>query len=125
SDGQIRYDGSVKKGVDTYNEYMRKKSQLKSVDEEALFDLEWKQNVSEDVRYKHSLKRLSRKQTGIIDGLNIRKIILSVVLLFIMLMSSFVIFMDSPSTGKDNSEQDRTVTVTKEEESVRTYYAIT
>lgn len=123
--GQIRYDGSVKKGVDTYNEYMRKKSQLKSVDEEALFDLEWKQNVSEYARYKHSLKRLSRKQTGIIDGLNIRKIILSVVLLFMMLMSSFVIFMDISFTGEANSKENQTVTVPEEEENVRTYYAIT
>ncbi|WP_411842281.1 hypothetical protein [Salinicoccus sp. HZC-1] len=124
--GQTRYDGSVKKGVDTYNDYMRKKSQLKSLDEEALFDLEWKQNVSEYARYKHSLKRLSRKQTGVIDGLNIRKIIISVVLLFIMMMSSFIIFMDINFTGSANTNQDQTVTVPDEEAAIdRTYYALT
>lgn len=124
--GQIRYDGSVKKGVDTYNEYMRKKSQLKSVDEEALFDLEWKQDVSEYARYKHSLKRLSRKQSGIIDGLNIRKIIISIVLLFMMLMSSFVIFMDINFTGSANTKEDQSVTVPEEGmEDERTYYALT
>src|SRR5699024_418455 len=80
---------------------------------------------SEYARYKHSLKRLSRKQTGIIDGLNIRKIILSVVLLFMMLMSSFFIFMDITFTGEANSNQDQRVTVPEDEESARTYYAIT
>lgn len=124
--GQIRYDGSVKKGVDTYNEYMRRKSQLKSVDEEALFDLEWKQDVSEYARYKHSLQRLSRKQTGLIDGLNIRKIIISIVLLFMMLMSSIVIFMDISFTGSANTKQDQSVTVPDaESENERTYYALT
>lgn len=124
--GQVRYDGSVQKGVDTYNEYMRKKSQLKSMDEEALFDLEWKQDVSEYARYKHSLKRLSRKQTGVIDGLNIRKIIISIVLLFMMLMSSFFIFMDISFTGSANSKQDQTVSVPESEvENERTYYALT
>lgn len=124
--GQVRYDGSVKKGVDTYNEYMRKKSQLKSVDEEALFDLEWKQDVSEYARYKHSLKRLSRNQTSLIDSLNIRKIIISIVLLFVMLMSSVFIFMDINFNGTANTKQDQTVTAPDEEmENERTYYALT
>lgn len=113
--GQVRYDGSVKKGVDTYNNYMKKKSQLKSVDEEAIFDLEWKQSISEYARYKHELKRLSKNQTSVIDSLNIRKIIVSVVLVFFMLISSLVIFMDINFTGAANSDDGQTPTVPDEE----------
>src|SRR5699024_6722796 len=108
--GQIRYDGSVKKGVDAYNDYMKKKSQLKSMEEEGLFDLEWKQNISEYARYKHELKRLSKKQTSFIDSLNIRKIIVSAVLVFFMMLSSLIIFMDINFTGSANTDNELTQT---------------
>ncbi|WP_020006154.1 hypothetical protein [Salinicoccus albus] len=113
--GQIRYDGSVKKGVDAYSNYMKKKSQLKSTDEEVLFDLEWKQNISEYARYKHELKRLSKNQTSFIDSLNIRKIIVSAVLVFFMMLSSLIIFMDINFTGSANTDNGQTQTEPDEE----------
>ncbi|WP_031546702.1 hypothetical protein [Salinicoccus luteus] len=122
--GQIRYDGSVKQGIAQYNAYMKKKSQLKSVDEEAQFDLEWKRNVNEYGRYAHGLKRLSRKQASPIDGLNIRKVIISLLLMFTMLMASVVIFMDISFTGSANTGQDQTVAVPETEEDDRIAYAV-
>lgn len=97
--GQVRYDGSVQKGVSRYQEYLRVKSQIKNVDEEALFDLDWKQNISEYARYKYDLKRLNMTQTSVIDGLNVRRIIVSLVLFFIMAMASLVVFMEVDFTG--------------------------
>ncbi|MFC3418543.1 hypothetical protein ACFOLA_03520 [Salinicoccus hispanicus] len=114
--GQIRYDGSVKQGVVEYTAYMRKKSQIKNVDEEALFDLEWKRNVSEYGRYAHGLKRLSRNQASPIDRFNIRKIIISLVVLFTMMMASVVIFMDISFTGAASTGQEQTVTIPEEED---------
>lgn len=97
--GQKRYEGGVQKGVDRYNNYMRQKSQIKNTDEEALFDLEWKRNISEYAHYKHNMQRLSKKQTSLIDQLSIRRIIVSFVLLFIIMAASTVIFMDINFTG--------------------------
>src|SRR5699024_5017885 len=81
-----------------------------SMEEEGLFDLEWKQNISEYARYKHELKRLSKKQTSFIDSLNIRKIIVSAVLVFFMMLSSLIIFMDINFTGSANTDNELTQT---------------
>lgn len=121
--GQVRYDGSVQKGVQQYEEYLRAKSQVKNVDEEALFDLEWKRNVSEHARYKHDLKRLSVTQSSIIDTLNVRRIILSLLLLFIMVMAGLVIFMNIDFNGEESRSigEDTTVTPSAEEDEMFVY----
>ncbi|MCG1010956.1 hypothetical protein J4760_13090 [Salinicoccus sp. ID82-1] len=122
--GQIRYDGNVKQGIAEYAAYMKNKSQIKNVDEEALFDLEWKRNVSEYGRYAHGLKRLSRNQASPIDRFNIRKIIISLVVLFTMLMASIVIFMDISFTGAASAGQEQTVVIPEEETDDRIAYGI-
>ncbi|MCG7333310.1 hypothetical protein [Salinicoccus roseus] len=122
--GQVRYDGSVKQGIMEYNDHMKKKSQLKSVDEEAHFDIEWKRNLDSSGKYAHGLKRLSRKQSGLIDTLNMKKIILSLILMFTMLMASIVIFMDISFTGSANTGQEQTVAAPEEEKDNRIAYAV-
>ncbi len=106
--GQKRYEGGVQKGVDRYNKHLRDKSQIKNTDEEALFDLEWKRNISEYAHYEHNMQRLSKKQTSLIDRLSIRRIIVSFVLLFIILAASTVIFMDINFTGADETVDQQT-----------------
>lgn len=115
--GQVRYDGSVQKGVNEYRHYLKVKSQIKNVDEEALFDQEWKQNISEYARYKYDLKRLNMKQTTIIDGLNVRRIIVSLVLFFIMAMSALLIFMEVDFTG-DGQETIGDISITDPAEDI-------
>lgn len=122
--GQTRYDGSVKQGVAEYTSYMKQKSQIKNVDEEEKFDLEWKSNVDEYGRYAHGLKRLSRNQASPIDRLNIRKIIISLLILFTMLLASIVIFMDVSFTGVPNTGQNQTVSIPEEETDNRIAYGI-
>ncbi|GAB3059835.1 hypothetical protein ACFOU0_05370 [Salinicoccus sesuvii] len=122
--GQTRYDGSVKQGVAEYASYMKQKSQIKNVDEEETFDLEWKSNVNEYGRYAHGLKRLSRNQASPIDQLNIRKIIISLLVLFTMLMASVAIFMDVSFTGVPSTAQNQTVSTSEEESANRIAYGI-
>ena len=113
--GQIRYEGGVQKGIAYYNKYLRDKSQIKNVDEEALFDLKWKRNISEYAHYKHNMQRLSKKQTSLIDQLSIRRIIISLVLLFIIMTSSAVIFMNINFSGVSTTAENQTVPVEEEE----------
>ena len=113
--GQKRYDGGVQKGVAGYNEYLKEKSQIKNTDEEALFDLEWKRNISEYAHYKHNMQRLSKKQASLIDRLSIKRIIVSFVLLFVIMAASTVIFMDINFTGADETVERQTVPAMEEE----------
>lgn len=113
--GQVRYEGGVQKGVAYYNKYLKDKSQIKNVDEEALFDLKWKRNISEYAHYKHNMQRLSKKQTSLIDQLSIRRVIVSFVLLFIIMTSSAVIFMDINFSGASPTVENQTVPVEEEE----------
>lgn len=115
--GQVRYDGSVQKGAAEYQAYLKAKSQVKNVDEEALFDLDWKENISEYARYKYDLKRLNMKQTTIIDALNVKRVILSLVLGFVMAMAVLVILMDVDFTGAGtDTVNDSGITDTSESE---------
>lgn len=113
--GQVRYEGGVQKGIAYYNKYLKDKSQIKNVDEEALFDLKWKRNISEYAHYKHNMQRLSKKQTSLIDQLSIRRIIISLVLLFIIMTSSAVIFMNINFTGMGTTVETETVPMEEEE----------
>lgn len=113
--GQVRYDGGVQKGIAYYNKYLKDKSQIKNVDEEALFDLKWKQNISEYAHYKHNMQRLSKKQTSLIDQLSLRRVIISLVLLFIIMTSSAVIFMNINFTGTSTAVETETVPMEEEE----------
>lgn len=112
--GQKRYEGGVQKGVDRYNEYQKEKSRVKNTDEEKLFDIEWKRNISEYAHYEHNMQRLSKKQTSLIDRLSIRRLIISFVLLFIIMAASTVIFMDINFTGADQTAEQQTVPALEE-----------
>ncbi|WP_052254450.1 hypothetical protein [Salinicoccus sp. YB14-2] len=112
--GQVRYEGGVQKGIAHYNKYLKDKSQIKNVDEEALFDLKWKRNISEYAHYKHNMQRLSKKQTSLIDQLSIRRIIVSLVLLFIIMASSAVIFMNINLSGTSTAVETETVPMEEE-----------
>lgn len=112
--GQVRYEGGVQKGIAYYNKYLKDKSQIKNVDEEALFDLQWKRNISEYAHYKHNMQRLSKKQTSLIDQLSIRRIIVSLVLLFIIMASSAVIFMNINFRGTSTAVETETVPMEEE-----------
>jgi len=112
--GQVRYEGGVQKGIAHYNKYLKDKSQIKNVDEEALFDLKWKRNISEYAHYKHNMQRLSKKQTSLIDQLSIRRIIVSLVLLFIIMASSAVIFMNINFNGTSTAVETETVPMEEE-----------
>lgn len=112
--GQVRYEGGVQKGIAYYNKYLKDKSQIKNVDEEALFDLQWKRNISEYAHYKHNMQRLSKKQTSLIDQLSIRRIIVSLVLLFIIMASSAVIFMNINFRGASTAVETETVPMEEE-----------
>lgn len=112
--GQVRYEGGVQKGIAHYNKYLKDKSQIKNVDEEALFDLKWKRNISEYAHYKHNMQRLSKKQTSLIDQLSIRRIIVSLVLLFIIMASSAVIFMNINFSGTSTAVETETVPMEEE-----------
>lgn len=107
--GQMRYEGGVQKGADRYSKYLKDKSQVKNTDEEALFDLKWKRNISEYAHYRHNMQRLSKKQTSLVDQLSIRRIIVSFVLLFIAMAASIVIFMDINFTGGSETVERQTV----------------
>ena len=113
--GQVRYEGGVQKGIAYYNKYLKDKSQIKNVDEEALFDLKWKRNISEYAHFKHNMQRLSKKQTSLIDQLSIRRIIISLVLLFIIMTSSAVIFMNINFSGAGTTVENQTVPAEEEE----------
>lgn len=113
--GQVRYEGGVQKGVAYYNKYLKDKSQIKNVDEEALFDLKWKRNISEYAHFKHNMQRLSKKQTSLIDQLSLRRIIVSLVLMFIIMASSAVIFMNINFTGTSANVENQTVPTVEEE----------
>jgi teichoic acid transport system ATP-binding protein len=122
--GQVRYDGSVQKGAAEYQAYLKLKSQVKNVDEEALFDLEWKENISEYAKYKYDLKRLNMKQTTIIDALNVRRIILSLVLLFIMAMSALIVLMDIDFTGSGTETAGNSSIIDTGEDEERISYGL-
>ncbi|CAD2081239.1 teichoic acid ABC transporter ATP-binding protein [Jeotgalicoccus coquinae] len=98
--GQIRFEGSVEQGVESYNKYLREKSMVKNIEQEALFDLEWKRHVYEDEMYNENFKRLGKQQASILDNINIRKIIVTLVLAFIMVLSALVIFMNISFIGE-------------------------
>src|SRR5699024_4233174 len=65
--------------------------------------------------YKHNMQRLSKKQTSLIDQLSIRRIIISLVLLFIIMTSSAVIFMNINFTGMGTTVETETVPMEEEE----------
>ena len=110
--GQIRFEGSVERGVEIYSKYLKDKSKIKNVDEEALFDLEWKRRIFEDGDFSDQYKRLGRKQASILDNVNIQKIIVTMVLVFIMLVAILVIFMnitfinEEPTFTEENQFED-------------------
>lgn len=104
--GQVRFDGSVEKGVESYTKYLRDKSKIKNVEQEALFDLEWKRRVYEDKQYDQRLNRLSKQQASVLDHINIRKIIITLVLAFIMLLAGLVIFMNISFIGESPTFTD-------------------
>lgn len=114
--GQTRFEGSVEQGVENYNKYLREKSMIKNVEQEALFDLEWKRRVYEDEMYSENFKRLGKQQASILDNINIRKIIVTLVLAFIMVLSALVIFMnisfigESPTFTEEQQNLEKTVT---------------
>src|SRR5699024_4699033 len=98
--GQIRFEGSVEQGVESYNKYLREKSMVKNIEQEALFDLEWKRHVYEDEMYSENFKRLGKQQASVLDNINIRKIIVTLVLAFIMVLAALVIFMNISFIGE-------------------------
>ena len=115
--GQIRFEGSVEKGVESYNKYLREKSMIKNLEQEALFDLEWKRQVYEGEMYSENFKRLGKQQASVLDNINIRKIIITLVLAFIMVLSALVIFMNISFIGESptfTEEQESLQEVTSE-----------
>lgn len=101
--GQVRFDGSVEKGVESYTKYLSDKSMIKNIEQEALFDLEWKRRVYEDNQLDQRFKRLSKQQASVLDHINIRKIIVTLVLFFIMLLAGLVIFMNISFIGESRT----------------------
>lgn len=99
--GQIRFEGSVKKGHQVYTDYLKEKSQIKSLEEESTFDTMWKENMNEHARFKHNLERLKKKTIITSDNVNVRKIVISVVLFSIMVASAFVMTLDISFTDED------------------------
>lgn len=116
--GQIRFEGSVEQGVESYNKYLQQKSMVKNIEQEILFDLEWKRHVYEDAMYSDNFKRLSRQQASVLDNINIRKIIVTLVLTFVMILSALVIFMNISFIGESptftDEQQNRNEEVTSE-----------
>lgn len=100
--GQMRFEGTVQKGRQVYNDYMKKRSQIRSVDEEALFDLEWKERMYEPSNFKHGLKRRNRKSESFIDELNIQQLIIAFVVFFTMLLSYLLVIMDFEFTKEEH-----------------------
>lgn len=122
--GQIRFDGSVKKGVESYTKYLQDKSMIKNVDQEALFDLEWKRRVYEDGQHTQHFKRLGKQQASVLDNINIRKVIITLVLLFIMILSCLVIFMNISFIGESPTFTDEQQNLEEEITSDRLAYAL-
>lgn len=102
SHGQVRYEGSVKKGVERYERYLKEKSTIKNLDEEETFDQSWKETMNEHARFKHNLERVRRKTLVSSESINVKKIVITVVLFFIMLAASFVVMMDITFTEVDS-----------------------
>lgn len=121
--GQIRFEGSVEKGVESYNKYLKDKSMIKNIEQEALFDLEWKRHVYEGEVYSDNFKRLGKQQASILDNINIRKIIVTLVLAFVMMLSSLVIFMNISFIGESPTFTDEQENRNQEVTSDRISYA--
>lgn len=121
--GQIRFEGSVKKGAERYNKYLRDKSMVKNTEQEALFDLEWKRHIYEDDMYSENFKRLGKQQASVLDNINIRKIIVTLVLVFFMVLSSFVIFMNISFIGESPTFTEEQQNLNEEVTSERLSYA--
>lgn len=110
--GQMRFEGTVQNGRKVYNDYMKLRSQIRSTDEEALFDLDWKERMYEPMNFKHGLKRRNRKGESVIDTLNIQRLIIAFVVFFTMVLSYFLVVMDFEFT----KEEHPFVEVAEEEE---------
>lgn len=121
--GQIRFEGSVEKGVEIYNKYLRDKSMVKNIEQESLFDLEWKRHVYEDESYSENFKRLGKQQVSVLDNINIRKIIITLVLLFIMVLSALVIFMNISFIGESPTFTEEQQNLNEDVTSERLSYA--
>ena len=102
SHGQVRYEGGVKQGVERYEKYLREKSAIKNLDEEETFDQSWKETMNEYARFKHNMERVKRKTIVSSDSINVKKVVITVVLFFIMLAASFVVMMDITFTESDS-----------------------
>ncbi|CAD2079497.1 hypothetical protein [Phocicoccus pinnipedialis] len=120
--GQMRFEGTVKKGFDVYNQYLKKRSQLKSLDEEALFDLEWKERMYETAQFKHNFQRRQKKYESVIDKINIQRVIISFILVFTIILSSTLIFMDIQFSKEQKIFTEEKLTDTSEEVSNRLRY---
>ena len=121
--GQIRFEGSVEKGVEIYNKYLRDKSMVKNIEQESLFDLEWKRHVYEDASYSENFKRLGKQQVSVLDNINIRKIIITLVLVFIMVLSALVIFMNISFIGESPTFTEEQQNLNEDVTSERLSYA--
>ncbi|MDO5359952.1 MAG: hypothetical protein Q4E92_04210 [Jeotgalicoccus sp.] len=120
--GQIRFEGSVEQGVESYNKYLRDKSMVKNIEQEALFDLEWKRHVYEDEMYSENFKRLGKQQASVLDNINIRKIIVTLVLAFLMVLSALVIFMNISFIGESPTFTEEQQNLNEEVTSERLSY---
>lgn len=120
--GQMRFEGTVKKGFEVYNEYLKKRSQLKSLDEEALFDLEWKERMYESAQFKHNLQRRQKKYESVLDKINIQRVIISFILVFTILLSATLIFMDIQFSKEQTPFTEETLTDNTEEVNTRLRY---
>lgn len=120
--GQMRFEGTVKKGFEVYNQYLKKRSQLKSVDEEALFDLEWKERMYESAQFKHNFERRQKKHETFLDKVNIQRVIISIILMFTIVLSAALIFMDFEFSKEEHPFSEEFVTTDEEEMNNRLRY---
>ena len=123
--GQTRFEGSVEQGVESYNKYLQQKSMIKNTEQEALFDLEWKRHVYEDSYYGDQYKRLGKQQVSVLDNINIRKIIITLVLAFVMVLAALVIFMNISFIGEPTTFTEEQENRNQEVTSDRVSYAFT
>ncbi|MCK1976912.1 hypothetical protein LNK15_07585 [Jeotgalicoccus huakuii] len=121
--GQIRYEGSVEGGKEAYNKYLKEKSKVKNIEQEALFDLDWKRRVYEDEKYNENFKRLGKQQASVLDNVNIQKIIVSLVITFVMIVAALVIFMNITFVSETPTFTEENENFTEGETTDRLAYA--
>lgn len=121
--GQVRFEGSVEGGVEAYNKYLKDKSMVKNIEQEALFDLAWKRRVYEDEKYNDNFKRLGKQQSSVLDNINIQKIIISLVIVFVMIVAALVIFMNITFVSETPTFTEENERYTEDETTDRLAYA--